>query len=94
MGRLVEVEDTRLWVEERGDPGAFPLLVFHGGPGLDHHMFGDYLDPLGDRYRLLFVDERAQGRSEPAPEDHMIGNDPMRIARTVIILGRTRCTAP
>jgi proline iminopeptidase len=66
VGRLVEVADTRLYVEERGEPSAFPLLVFHGGPGLDHTMFADYLDPLTDtgRYRLVLVDERACGRSD------------------------------
>jgi Predicted hydrolases or acyltransferases (alpha/beta hydrolase superfamily) len=66
MGRLVEVADTKIYVEERGEPSAFPLLVFHGGPGLDHTMFGDYLDPLTDaaRYRLVLVDERACGRSD------------------------------
>ena len=66
MGRLVEVADTKIYVEERGEPSAFPLLVFHGGPGLDHTGFGDYLDPLteGDRYRLVLVDERACGRSD------------------------------
>jgi pimeloyl-ACP methyl ester carboxylesterase len=66
MGRLVEVADTRLFVEERGEPSAFPLLVFHGGPGLDHTEFGDYLDPLteGGRYRLVLADERASGRSD------------------------------
>jgi proline iminopeptidase len=66
MGRLVEVADTRLYIEERGAPSAFPLLVFHGGPGLDHTMFGDYLDPLteGGGYRLVLVDERACGRSD------------------------------
>jgi proline iminopeptidase len=66
MGRLVEVADTRLFVEERGAPGGFPLLVFHGGPGLDHTMFGDYLDPLtdGGAYRLVLADERACGRSD------------------------------
>ena len=66
MGRLVEVADTRLYVEERGEPSAFPLLVFHGGPGLDHTWFGDYLDPLteGERYRLVLADERACGRSD------------------------------
>jgi proline iminopeptidase len=30
-------------------------------------MFADYLDPLADAYRLLLVDQRAQGRSDPAP---------------------------
>ena len=33
MGRLVEVADTRLYVEERGEPSAFPLLVSTAGPG-------------------------------------------------------------
>jgi proline iminopeptidase len=66
MGRLVEVADTKLYVQERGEPSAFPLLVFHGGPGLDHTEFGDYLDPLteGGGYRLVLADERACGRSD------------------------------
>jgi proline-specific peptidase len=64
VGRLVPVHDTHLFIVERGDPDALPLLVLHGGPGLDHTMFGDYLDPLGDRYRLVLIDGRAQGRSD------------------------------
>ena len=63
---LVNVGDTRLHVTERGS-GALPLCVLHGGPGLDHTMFGSYLDPLGDACRLLLVDERATGRSDPSP---------------------------
>ena len=51
-----------LFVEEVGD--GFPLIVLHGGPGLDHTMFRPWLDPLGDEFRLLYVDERGQGRSE------------------------------
>ena len=61
---LVDVGDTRLYVEERGS--GLPLFVLHGGPGLDHTMFGSCLDPLGDSCRLLLVDQRAQGRSEPS----------------------------
>lgn len=66
MGRLVPVADTELFVDERGSASAFPLLVFHGGPGLDHTVFADYLDPLADdgRYRVVLVDERACGRSQ------------------------------
>jgi proline iminopeptidase len=63
---LVDVGDTRLHVEERG-AGDLALVALHGGPGLDHTMFGSWLDPEGDEYRLLLVDERAQGRSDPAP---------------------------
>jgi pimeloyl-ACP methyl ester carboxylesterase len=63
-GRLVPVHDTHLFIAERGDPDALPLLVLHGGPGLDHTMFGDHLDPLGARYRLVLIDGRGQGRSD------------------------------
>lgn len=65
---LVDVGDTRLNVEERG-AGEVGLLVLHGGPGLDHTMFGSHLDALGDTCRLFLVDERAQGRSDPAPSE-------------------------
>jgi proline iminopeptidase len=65
---LVDVGDTRLHVTERG-AGALALFVLHGGPGLDHTMFGSYLDALGDVCRLLLVDERATGRSDPSPPE-------------------------
>jgi proline iminopeptidase len=67
VGELVDIGDTKLFVEGRGD--GYPVIVLHGGPGLDHHEFADYLDPLADRYRLLLVDQRAQGLSEPAPQE-------------------------
>jgi proline-specific peptidase len=63
---LVDVGDTRLHVEERG-AGDLALIALHGGPGLDHTMFGHWLDPEDGEYRLLLVDERAMGRSDPAP---------------------------
>jgi proline iminopeptidase len=66
VSRHVEIYDTRLHVVERGG-GGLPLFVIHGGPSLDHHMFGDYLDPLGDEAHLVLVDLRSQGRSDPAP---------------------------
>jgi proline iminopeptidase len=63
-GQLVRIDDTSLWVESRGPDEGHPLIVLHGGPGLDHHEFADYLDPLTDSgVRLLLVDQRAQGRS-------------------------------
>jgi proline-specific peptidase len=54
-------------VVERGR--GYPLIVLHGGPGLDHHMLGDYLDTLTDDYRLILVDQRANGRSGRSPEE-------------------------
>jgi pimeloyl-ACP methyl ester carboxylesterase len=80
-GRYVSIDDTRLWVVERGDgPQVF---VLHGGPGLDHHEFADYLDPLTNRYRLILVDQRAQGQSDPAPESTWTIE---RMAQDVIML--------
>ncbi len=67
-GGHVDIGDTRLWVETRGD-GPLGLIVLHGGPGLDHTLFSDHLDSLGDVATLHLVDERAQGRSDPAPQE-------------------------
>jgi pimeloyl-ACP methyl ester carboxylesterase len=59
----VELSDGgSLFVQELGD--GFPLIVLHGGPGMDHTMFRPYLDPLADDFRVLYVDQRGQGRSE------------------------------
>ncbi len=66
-GQMVDVGDTRLHIVERGS--GYPIIILHGGPGLDHHMFGDYLDALGDEFRLILVDQRNHGLSERAPDD-------------------------
>jgi proline iminopeptidase len=63
-GRYVDVGDTRLWVLEVGE--GHPLLLLHGGPGLDHTQFRPWLDPLAERFRLIYVDQRSQGRSDLA----------------------------
>jgi pimeloyl-ACP methyl ester carboxylesterase len=63
----VDIGDTRICIVERGD--GYSLLVFHAGPGLDHHMFGDYLDALADEYRLILVDQQSNGRSDRTPEE-------------------------
>ena len=67
-GQLVAAGDTRLFVAERGH-GPLALVVLHGGPGLDHTLFGTHLDALGEVCRLLLVDLRANGRSDPAPPE-------------------------
>jgi proline iminopeptidase len=85
-GELVRIDDTSLWVVSRGPAGGFPVIVLHGGPGLDHHEFGDYLDPLTEGgVRLLLVDLRAQGRSEPTPPETWTLE---RMAQDVIMLAR------
>ncbi len=82
-GRHIQIDDTRLHVVERGH--GSPVVVLHGGPGLDHHMFGDCLDPLGDRFRLILVDQRSQGLSDRAPEHTWTLE---RMAQDVVMLAR------
>jgi len=65
--QYVNIGDTRLFIVERGE--GYPIILLHGGPGLDHHEFADYLDPLCDQFRLILVDMRAQGRSDTCPEE-------------------------
>jgi proline iminopeptidase len=87
---LVDVGDTRLHVAERGS-GELALFVLHGGPGLDHTMLGSYLDPLGDLCRLLLVDERATGRSEPsAPETWTIERQAADVEALAAAMGLDR----
>ena len=60
----VTVDGVRFFYEPVGAEGKYPLIVLHGGPGVDHTMFRPWLDPLSDTFRLIYVDQRGQGRSE------------------------------
>lgn len=46
-----------------------PLLVMHGGPGLDHTYFHPWLDPLAQQFQLILPDMRGNGRSSAIPDD-------------------------
>ncbi len=61
-GRLIDIGDVGMYVVERGR--GYPILCLHGGPGLDHAMWADYLDALTDEFRLVLMDQRANGRSD------------------------------
>lgn len=44
---------------------GYPLAFMHGGPGLDHTSLLP-LQPLADKFTLIFYDHRCNGRSEGA----------------------------
>lgn len=52
-----------------GKKGAPKLLVLHGGPGADHCYLLPQLLHLGDKYDLLFYDQRGGGKSKTGPGD-------------------------
>jgi proline iminopeptidase len=62
--RQVELEDgVFLHVVEVGS--GHPLILLHGGPGLDHHELHPWMDGLsGAGFRLIYVDMRGQGQSQ------------------------------
>ena len=65
----VNVGDIELHVREQG--AGRPLVLLHGGPGIDHAEFFPEIAALAaDGVRLLAVDHRGNGRSD--------GGDPAR----------------
>lgn len=56
-----QINDTELFFERVGQ--GRPMLVMHGGLGLDHTYFRPWLDKLGDVAELIYYDHRANGRS-------------------------------
>ena len=68
----VQVNGARLFFDVAG-PGLRPsdgvlaevptLLILHGGPGSDHSAVKAPFLPLADRYQLVWIDHRGNGRS-------------------------------
>ena len=53
--------DTQLFFERFGK--GQPMIMMHGGLGLDHTYFRPWLDKLGEQAELIYYDHRANGRS-------------------------------
>ena len=60
----VIIDGARIYYLPVGPEASYPLIVLHGGPGLDHTEMHPWMDPLADTFRLIYVDQRGQGRSE------------------------------
>jgi proline iminopeptidase len=65
---VARVNGTELYFETIGS--GPPLLMLHGN-GLDHTYLRPWHDPLADRARVIYYDQRGNGRSERKPTgDH------------------------
>jgi pimeloyl-ACP methyl ester carboxylesterase len=64
----IQIRDVSLFVKVVGQ--GYPLVLLHGGPGLDHSTLLP-LQPLADRFTLIFYDHRYNGRSEGAEVSSM-----------------------
>lgn len=58
----VSTTGARLYYESvgRGDP----VIVVHGGPGMDHVYLRPGMDALATTHRVIFYDQRGAGRTE------------------------------
>lgn len=65
---MLPIRDVFLNVEVVGQ--GYPLLLMHGGPGLDHWSLRPF-QQLADRFTLVFYDHRCNGRSTGAPVESM-----------------------
>ncbi|HXY30513.1 MAG TPA: alpha/beta fold hydrolase [Gemmatimonadaceae bacterium] len=68
---MLKIRDVSLYVKVMGR--GYPLLLMHGGPGLDHTTL-ETLEPLAKRFTLIFYDHRANGRSTGATETMTFSN--------------------
>ena len=57
-----------LYWAKYGQTNAPKLLILHGGPGADHCYMLPQMLHLGERYDLLFYDQRGGGRSKSDPQ--------------------------
>lgn len=58
---LVQTDDTELFCVIEG--GGRPMLVMHGGLGLDHTYLRPWLDALANQAQIVYYDHRGNGRS-------------------------------
>jgi len=57
----IPIRDVSLFVRVMGE--GYPLLIMHGGPGLDHTTMLS-LEPCAAQFTLIFYDHRCNGRSQ------------------------------
>ncbi len=55
------INGTRLFYQVMGS--GEPIVIVHGGPGLDHTYFLPQMAQLAKSYKLIFYDQRSSGRS-------------------------------
>jgi proline iminopeptidase len=61
-GHFVDAGDgVRIWYTESGK--GSPVIVIHGGPGMDHESLAADLAPLERHHRVIEYDQRGGGRS-------------------------------
>ncbi len=61
------VTGTELYYITEG--AGFPLLIMHGGLGIDHGALYPWFNSLGDTFEVVYYDHRGNGRSGRTPRE-------------------------
>lgn len=74
-GTTFETGGVTIWYEVRGSGTGTPLLVANGGPGFDHNylLCGDVWDRLAKGRKIVFYDQRGNGRSSELKDGQPCG---------------------
>ncbi|CEG28708.1 alpha/beta fold hydrolase [Bacillus sp. B-jedd] len=65
---IAEINGCKIYYEVHGNENGHPIFFIHGGPGLgDCRADVATFAPLGEHFRLVFIDMRGSGRSEEKP---------------------------
>jgi len=70
-----QTEGVTIWYEVRGEGPKAPLVLVNGGPGFDHTYltFTDVWDRLSRTRRVVFYDQRGNGKSSPLTQGQPCG---------------------
>jgi proline iminopeptidase len=70
-----ETSGVTIWYDVRGTGPGTPLIVANGGPGFDHAylLCGDVWDTLAKGRKVVFYDQRGNGKSSELKEGQACG---------------------
>lgn len=60
-GTAPSSDGVKIWYRSEGS--GSPVVVIHGGPGMDHNSLAADLAPLARNHRVIYYDQRGGGRS-------------------------------
>src|SRR5262245_39317261 len=75
LAATFETGGVTIWYEVRGSGAGTPLVVANGGPGFDHSymLCGDVWDRLAKQRKVVFYDQRGNGRSSELKDGQPCG---------------------